>query len=423
MSLTFITPIMVSVTGIYLLIKLHFFFFIKPFKTLKMFVSSLRHKENRGSLCLALAGTLGVGNIFGVAAGIMIGGAGSVLWLLLSSIFSSVIKYCEALLTTDYFMNKKGGMQLVIKGTFKKTGGFLSYLYSVLCLLLAFFMGAAMQSRAAYDLSREALNISPWIFIPFFLTLIIISVSGGGDKIEKINTFVIPTTTIIYIIMSLSVVFCNFSRLGNAIELIVFDAFSTSSFAAGIGMFLFSRGLKEGFCRGILSNEAGVGTSAFAHSRAEKREPSIAGLYGMCEVFFDTVLLCPLTALMILTSVGDLERFKTPMALVSFSVESVFGVGGKIVLAILVLSFAFATVSCWFYYGTECTLYLFKGKFKLLFSLVFISFVSFGIFIPDAPLLAATDVIILFMSVLTLSVIVKEHKRIVTLTKASGLIK
>ncbi len=416
MSVSLLLPILVTVSGLFLLFKLRFFFLVHPLRTLREFLYTLKEKENRTSLCLALAGTLGVGNIFGVCAGLVVGGAGSVFWLLVSSLFSSVIKYSETVLSADTLSGEHGGMHLVLKLSFKKLGGTLAPLYASLCLSLAFFMGAAVQSRAAYGVSSEAFGTDPRLFAVLFSILILVSVIGGGDKIEKISSYVIPLTTIIYILLAFSVIVLNFSKIGGAVRSIFFDAFSPRAGVGGVLGFFAFRGLKEGFARGILSNEAGIGTSSMAHSRAKKREVRTAGLYGICEVFFDTVVLCPLTALAVLVSVGDPSSFSSPMSLISSAVESSLGGFSLVILTLCILSFAYSTVSCWFYYGSECMAFLFSGKLKYLFMPIYLAFIFIGVFSPDFLILSFTDVIILLMSFITLTLLLKESNRIKKLT-------
>lgn len=422
MALSIILPLLVSGVGIFLLFKLRLFFIIHPKRTVRGFLSSLEDKESRRALCLALAGTLGVGNIFGVCAGLMIGGAGSVFWLLVSSLFSMIIKYSETLLSCELLSENDGGMHVVIKSSFKKCGKAFSLIYVTLFLFLALLMGAAMQSRAAYSILNESLGINGTLFSVVFLFVLIISFAKNGEKIEKITAFVIPLTTIIYIIVALFVIFDNISELYGAISLVFKEAFQPMAGVGGGVSFLFSCGLKEGFARGILSNEAGVGTSAMAHSRARKRDPATAGLYGMCEVFFDTVILCPLTAFMVLVSINDISLYSTPMALVFSAVEGTLGNIGQILLAFSVLSFAYATVCCWFYYGKECLTYLFSKEISKVFLPLFLTFVTAGVFSPDRLLLSFTDTVLLFMSIITLSVIIKESGLILRSTRQSGLI-
>jgi Na+/alanine symporter len=158
MDFSFFLPLLVGGAGLFMLIKLRFFFIVHPSRCCREFLRELRSPRSRRALCLALAGTLGVGNIFGVAAGIMIGGAGSVFWLLLSSVFSMVLKYSEAALATD-IKKDRGGMQCVVEAAFPRVGKPLAKTYSLFCLILALFMGAAMQSAACTDTLKASAGL------------------------------------------------------------------------------------------------------------------------------------------------------------------------------------------------------------------------------------------------------------------------
>ena len=198
MKLSFLLPILVASAGLYLLVRLRFFFICHPIRTMGEFTSALGDRGARRSLCLALAGTLGVGNIFGVAAGIMIGGAGSLFWLFLSSIFAMIIKYAETLLTFD-IKTARGGMAEVIRRVFVKCGDLLAPIYAVMTLALSLFIGSAMQSVAVLDVAEGAFSIHPVIGAVILIILLTPVLIGGARKIENITEIVIPLTTIIYI--------------------------------------------------------------------------------------------------------------------------------------------------------------------------------------------------------------------------------
>ena len=412
--ISYLIPILVTAVGAYLLFRLRFFFILHPIRTVRQFLSAAKERDARRSLILALAGTLGVGNIFGVAAGIMIGGAGSVFWLFISSIFSMIIKYSETLLVFDS-PTERGGMASAVKGIFSRTGGILSPLYAFLTVALALLMGAAMQSAAVIDVAQKTLHIEPLISAFILLILLLPCFFGNGKKIESVTEFVIPLTTIIYIFLALCVIFLNFSKIWWVIFEIVSSAFTPPSILGGTVSAAFFVAVKEGFARGILSNEAGVGTSALAHSRSRGRTPHIAGLFGICEVFFDTAVLCNLTALVILLSVEDTSAFLTPMSLVTTAFTSSLGEMSGYLLLILIFAFAYSTVICWYYYGTECAS-LYFPKFRVCFVPLFIAFVVFSAYIPSYFLLSVTDAVLLFMSVITLSAILKKSDRIAELS-------
>ena len=414
MLISFLIPVLVTAVGTFLLFKLKFFFLLHPIKTVKKFIAAVKDRDSRRSLTLALAGTLGVGNIFGVAAGIMVGGEGSVFWLFVSSIFSMIIKYSETLLVFDS-PTEAGGMASAIKSIFSRLGGILSPIYALLTVLLSLLMGSAMQSSAVASVAGETLSLSPGFVALLLLILLLPSVIGNGKKIENITEIIIPLTTIIYIFMSFCVIFLNFSKIPSVISLVFSSAFSTRSVTGGAVSSVSLLAIKEGFARGILSNEAGAGTSALGHSRSRGRTPEVAGLFGMCEVFFDTSVLCTLTALVILLSAGNISDYSTPMSLVTAAFTNTLGDFSGYVLLILIFAFAYSTIICWYCYGSECTRLYFPA-FKPFFTPCFFAFVLISGYISSAFLLSATDVILLCMSMITLSAILKKSNRIAELS-------
>ncbi len=415
MAISFLFPVLVTAVGTFLLFRLRFFFLLHPIRTARSFLSAAGDRSARRSLFLALAGTLGVGNIFGVAAGIMIGGVGSVFWLFLSSIFAMVIKYSETLLVFDT-PEKSGGMAGALKSIFPSASSLLSPIYALLTVALSLFMGSAMQSSAVVDVASKTLSLSPALTALLLIISILPCVIGNGRKIESITEIVIPLTTIIYIFMSFCVIFVNFHKIPTVIFRIFSSAFSAQSLFGGSISSVSLLAIKEGFARGILSNEAGVGTSALGHSRSQGRTPEVAGLFGMCEVFFDTTVLCTLTALVILLSVDDIAAFSTPMSLVTAAFTDSLGDFSGYILLILIFAFAYSTIICWYSYGAECTS-LYFPVFKPIFAPIFALFILLSGTLSSSLLISATDVILLFMSVITLSAIVKKSNRIAELLK------
>lgn len=417
MNISLLCPILVLTVGTYLLFKLKFFFIFRSQKTAKAFIKSQKSPESRRALFLALAGTLGVGNIFGVAAGIIYGGAGSVFWLAVSALFSSVLKYAECALAFDTLDGDGGGMHLVILKTFGSLGRPLSLVYAASCTLIALFMGGAMQSSAAVNAYSSLLQKSPTLPSIIFALLVFVGILGGGRKIEKVTEKVIPLTMIVYIFLCFAAIFANFASFGKVISLIIREALKPRSAAFGIGMHIFLKQFSEGFCRGILSNEAGCGTSSLAHARASERTPFSAGLSGMCEVFFDTSLLCILTALAILCSVASPSEYSSPMSLVSDSIGKTLGTFSGALLILTVASFAYSTAVCWFYYGTVTSSYLAPKFGNYIFSPLFFAFLVFGVNIPSRTLIEVTDVLLLTLCLLTTSALIKNRDRIIEITE------
>lgn len=407
MNFSIVLPVLVTAVGLYLLIRLRFFFISHPIRTAREFIEGLRDREARRSFFLALAGTLGVGNIFGVSAGIMIGGAGSLFWLFISTFFAMIIKYAETLLVFDGDI-QRGGMSALLKKVFTSAGRILAPLYAALMLLLALFMGSAMQSAALLDVAEQTLSVHPLVTALILIILLAPCLIGGARKIENITEIIIPLTTIIYILMCLAVIFQNISRLGDVINTIISSAFNLKSALGGGISFL---AVREGFARGILSNEAGVGTSAMAHSRSQRRTPHVAGLFAMCEVVFDSTLLCMLTGFAILLAVPDISAFSTPMALVSAAFYSALGGFSAVALPIVIFAFAYATLICWYFYGRECASLYFPAV-KPVYPAIFIAFILLSRSVRSDFLLYVIDFLLLSMSLMTLSAIIKKSPAI-----------
>ena len=417
MTVSSLLPILVPAVGTYLLFKLRFFFLLHPIRTLRDFLSSCKGRESRRSLFLALAGTLGVGNIFGVAAGLIYGGAGCVFWLAVSSIFAAVLKYSECTLCFAMRSECCGGMHLVLERCSSRFGKTFATLYAIAAVFLSFFMGGAMQVTAvagAFVAISHGDAVLPAII---FAVLIFFGALGGGERIEKITEYVIPLTMTVYILLCFSSILQNVSSVSTVLSDIINDAKNMKSAAVGIGGFLVSRQFTEGFARGILSNEAGCGTSSFAHTRAGERTPYIAGLSGICEVFFDTAVLCLLTAIAILSTGVNVSSYSSPMLLVSDTIGACFGDASRGLLLLSVAAFAYSTVICWFYYGSVCACYLLPKAGYKLFSPLFFLFLTVGSSVDSRLLIEVTDVLLLILSVLTLSAVIKSREKIKSLTK------
>ncbi len=411
--------------GIFLALKLRLFFLLHPLRTARVLLGAMRKKGAVRALFLALAGTLGVGNIAGVAFGIAVGGAGSVLWMLVSAVFAAVIKYCESALAADMRDGSHGGMMYVIKSSFKSLGKPLSVLYASLCLLLSLVMGAALQTKTVVA-AFEELGFSPLVCAVSFTALVMLAITRGSEKIDKITVYIIPLTTLAYIFLSFFVIFKNYARIPEVLSDIIGSAFSAPSILGGAVGALSSRAVSEGFSRGLLSNEAGIGTSSLAEARASNSSPAECGLLGMCEVIFDTVLLCTLTALSVLLSMPEGAASMSGMQLVISAFSSSVGALAAPLLTLLVLAFAYSTVICWYFYGSECVRFLFKSDRKtvqLFFCLLFTLSLSLSFSFSEASLIFLTDLIMLPMAALTLISLTKNSERALHLSEHYGLIK
>ena len=412
-------PLFVTAAGTFFLIKLRFFFIVHPIKTAKKLRCAVSDRESRRALSLALAGTLGVGNIVGVAFGISVGGAGALFWLLISGIFSGVIKYAESSLAADKKCECGGGMMYVLFASFRRVGRFLGVIYAVLCLFLSLTMGSALQSQSAILGVREVVELPEYILAFVFAVAVLVTVIGKSEKIEKATAKIIPASTIIYIFLSFGVIILNISSLPRVLERIFREAFSFKSFGGGVSSFIAVRAIREGYARGLLSNEAGAGTSSMAQSKSNLKAAEV-GLLGITEVFFDTVLLCTLTGLAVLLSGADSSQ-SSGMGIVIDAVTRI--PFGKATVTILICAFAYSTVICWYYYGCSCIRFLFGKARDASFTAVFIFSVYIGFVIPTSLLIYASDVLLFCMSILTLLALIKNSERIVFLSEQYGLLK
>lgn len=420
-----ILPIILTAVGTFFLVKLRMFFIIHPIKTLSRGVRAIKDRRALRSFSLALAGTLGVGNVLGVAIGMIIGGAGSLFWLLISMFFAMVIKYAEVVIVSDNLFHDTdthGGFFYVIRSSFARFGRSLSIIYSLAVLALSCILGAALQSDAIIESLSELCTVPSDGVALVITVLAFISIIGGAKRIEKITSIIVPLTTIIYIIMTFGIIMENFESLPFAIKHIVASAFSFESMLGGGIGFLISAPIREGFSRGILSNEAGAGTSSMAHARSGLLSPASAGILGIFEVWFDTGLICMLSGISIILVVPDPSIFESGMQLIMYTVGSLYGTLGKYVMLFCVFSFAFATVICWYYYGLESWTCVFEKKSRALYLPVFLLFVYIGCFSDSYTLVRITDALMSIATILTLSALIKNSDRIKHLSENGGVI-
>ncbi|MBE6635645.1 MAG: sodium:alanine symporter family protein [Ruminococcaceae bacterium] len=394
MNISVILPFLILTLGAFLLIKLRFFFILHPINTIRCAFGKGSRREGAITLALSLAGTLGVGNIVGVASAIAIGGAGSVLWLMLSALFSSAIKYSEISLSI-----KSGGEGImgVLRAEFGHGGRLLSVLYASLCLTLSLSMGCILQAGAIRG-AAEAVssNGMPYILCAaFFLAASVCAFGKSG--IRRAVALTVPFAAATYTGICLCVISANFRDIPYVIRDILASAFTPTGAAGGIFGILTSRAVSEGFAAGLLSNEAGAGTSSLAHSGVGNTDAARAGSLGIIEVIVDTVVICPLTAFAIL--LGDIDAGGGVLALGELFAKHIpFGAEA---LLLSVLAFALSTVICWYYYGSVCREYLFGRRGGIVYFIVFIICLAVGLFTRSGYAVRITNFILLGLTVMT----------------------
>lgn len=419
------TPIILIFAGLFFSFKLRFFYIFHPLKIIK----SMLKKPTRGGISpfravtLALAGTLGVGNIAGVASSIAIGGFGSVFWMWVSALVAMVLKYAEIVLAISHRRIKNGeyhgGASYYIEDFFnnklkigfgKLIGGF----FAVLCIANAITMGGMIQSNAVSTAFEGVMNIPSWAVGAVLALLCIIVISGNAGFVSAFSEKTVPLMTAGYILLSVAVLVARYQYIFDAFTIIFEDAFSFNSAVGGVLGFLVSRGLKSGTMRGLMSNEAGCGTAPTAHASAECDSPAAQGFWGIFEVFVDTILLCTLTALVIIVAIlsggnNILSFGENPMMMAIKAYSSVLGGWSEYYMAISVLLFAFATIVCWAHYGRESLSYLTQKRAPTVIYLsVFCIFIFLGAISAPAWAWLAADLALGVMTIINLAVIVPQ---------------
>ena len=414
-------PILVIIFGTYFLFRLRFFYILHPIKTLREMKKNMNAKGSFKALMLALAGTLGVGNIVGVAFGISVGGAGALFWIWASAFFSSAIKYCESTLASDMKREGHGGMMYVVKHSFSTLGSPLSYLYASICLVLAFLIGAAFQSKSIADSAEVGFGIPSLLVSAVIAVLTILVIAFGTKRIENATAVIIPLATVLYSGICIAVIVNNYHKLPYIISEIFKKAFDFKSAAGGVLGFFLSKAVSEGFARGLLSNEAGAGTSSMAQSRSHASHPSVVGLFGISEIFFDTILLCTLTGFSVLLGTDDLSG--SGISIVLRSIESTLGSLAAPVFLLLIFLFAYSTIICWYYYASECAFYLTRKRSGKFFTFLFTLFVFMGPLFSESLVIYTSDLMLFVMTLITLSTLMKNAERITNLSADYGFIK
>ncbi len=342
------------------------------------------------AVCTALAATVGTGNVAGVAGAIAIGGPGAVFWMWMSALLGMCTKFSEVTLAVHFREKNKdgdyvGGPMYYIKNGLKKHWHWLAYLFSAFGVLTVFGTGNATQVNTIttaidsalfnYNIisedSAHTLNLIIGIVLAILIGLILL---GGVKRIGQVAEKLVPFMAVFYIILAIGVVIVNINHVPAVFAAIFKGAFNPASVTGGVvGSFFMS--MKKGVSRGIFSNEAGLGTGSIAHACADTRKPVKQGFFGIFEVFVDTIVICTLTALVILCSgvpVGYGQAAGAELTISGFT--ATYGSWVSIFTAVAMCCFAFSTIIGWGLYGTRCIEFLFNSRvnkpFMLVYSLV-----------------------------------------------------
>lgn len=339
------------------------------------------------AVCTALAATVGTGNIAGVAGAIAIGGPGAVFWMWISAILGMCTKFSEVTLAV-HFREKNvhgdlvGGPMYYIKNGLKKHWHWLAYLFSAFGVLTVFGTGNATQVNTIttainaaltnyHVISKDAVptvNLVVGIILAVLIALILL---GGIRRIGQVTEKLVPFMALVYIVLAVGVILFNIGHIPAVFASIVEGAFHPAAVTGGaVGSFFMS--MKKGVSRGIFSNEAGLGTGSIAHACADTRKPVKQGFFGIFEVFVDTIVICTLTALVILCSQVPVSYGQAAGAELTISgFTATYGNWVSVFTAVAMCCFAFSTIIGWGLYGTRCIEFLFGSRVNKPFMLVY----------------------------------------------------
>ncbi len=404
-------PLFISIVGIFFMLKLRFFYILHPFKCLKSSLGS--GFGGFKSLCIALGGTLGVGNIVGVGSAIIMGGYGAVFWMLISAFFAMSVKYAEVYLAIK--SQRKFGSRLFggapyyiydgFVGRLGKRGAYiLGSLFAIFCVINSFTTGNLVQVNAVSSL----LPIKKLFFGIIFASIVLLIVFKGVKSLGIANSVLIPVLSLFYLILCLFIIIFNLEKIPSVLLEIIKGAFSPSCAFFGVSSYGIMVAIRYGFNRGLLSNEAGAGTSPTAHASSSAGAHE-QGCLGIFEVFIDTVVLCTITALVI--ALSGAVPLGNDMEFVLSAFYSLSGNFGKYGVLITCLFFALATVSTQYFYGRESIGFISKSKLLLvLFNIAFFLIIIIGAIIPMNIMWLLSDLALAIMTIFNLTCILILNK-------------
>lgn len=402
---------MLLLAGGYFTLRFRAFYLRHPIRTLRAMPLAGGAKE----MLLSLGGTVGVGNISGVAVALLLGGAGAVFWMWVGAFVSMALKYAE--ITLGMLSRRKegcgyvGGAPYYIK---EAIGSLAAVLFTVLLLADCVMMGGVIQSSAIAEAAETAFGVSPTV-CGILVSVLAAAVFFFDVDLFKLSAYVVPTMSVGYVIAALAVIVCNARGLPQMFAAIFSGAFAPNAAVGGALGFLLSPALRQGIVKGLFSNEAGCGTAPTAHIASEETVPARQGLFGILEVFVDTVLMCSLTAFVILLTLGEeLSGIGGGgVAICARAFGALFQNGAPVMLSIFVFLFAFAAIISFGYYGAQ-SLCFFRGgaRYRDAFLLLYCLSLLLGAVAAPAAVWAISDAVICLMLLLNTSAVLVSRKKI-----------
>lgn len=413
-------------TGIYLTVRLHL---LQVFR-LPLALRLIFKAQNKGegdvssfkALCVALAATVGTGNIVGVATAVKVGGPGAIFWMWLAAFFGMATKYAEGLLAVKYrSVDAKGdiagGPMFYIRNGMGEKWKPLATFFAIACILVAYLgIGTFPQVNAIVD-SMELSFGFPKVATDAILTFFIAAITIGGlQSIAKVASGIIPFMAFLYIAISFGLLVANIDQLPAAVALIFADAFTGSAAAGGFAGSTVMMAMQNGIARGVFSNESGLGSAPIAAAAAKTKYPAEQGLISMTGTFIDTIIICTMTGIaLVITGVWQGDAAGAAMTSAAFA--ATYGTVGSQLLTIALALFAFTTILGWNYYGERACIYLFGTKGVLPYRLIFIVLIACGAFLKLEAIWILADIVNGLMAIPNLIALIALSGVVVAETK------
>ena len=370
-------------TGLYLTILLKGL----QFRTLPLAFRLIFHKDHGhagdishfAALMTALAATVGIGNIVGVATAITLGGPGAVFWMWMTGLVGMVTKYSEAVLAVKYREKGEHGMRGGPMYYLAKGAGlpWLGWLFALFTALATFGIGNMTQANATAKIFETTFHVAPWVTGVVLMLLTALVILGGIRSIGKFTSILVPFMIVGYVGAALTVLALNLGEIPHAFGLIFSHAFSPAAATGGFAGATIAAAMRFGIARGVFSNESGLGSAPIAAAAARTHDPVKQALVSMTQTFIDTLVVCTMTALVILTATSWTTDISAGQ-LTSASFAETLGSAGEIIVALATALFAYSTLIGWNYYGEKAIEYLFGSRSIRPYRIVFIATVIVG---------------------------------------------
>jgi AGCS family alanine or glycine:cation symporter len=330
----------------------------------------------------ALSATVGTGNIAGVATAVFLGGPGALFWMWLTALVGMATKYSEAVLAVRFREVDErgaytGGPMYYIRNGLGKKWAWLGVLFAIFAAVAAFGIGNTVQANSVADVLETNFNLPHWVTGLVLMVLVGLVLIGGIKRIGQVASTLVPFMAIAYILVGLMVLAINAEQIPNAIAMVFTHAFSPVAAEGGFAGAAVWAAVRFGVARGIFSNEAGLGSAPIAHAAAQTKNPINQGMVAMLGTFIDTIIVCSITGLVIISS-GAWTSGETGAALTSLAFETGLPGFGNYVVAISLAIFAFTTIIGWSFYGERCIEFLFGVKAIVPYRVIWILAIPVG---------------------------------------------